>query len=114
MSLWGKKKEPLPPLFSEAELADTYAANYESSLNYLIGLSDEEFDKVIKVAGFHRKAYQESAGVLGTPNEPTTFITPPAEPEAPGSFLDDEPDFLEDEKPVAKGKKRSKQIDVKD
>lgn len=114
MSLFGNKKTELPALFSEAELAESAVGNYESSLNYLIGLSDEEFDKVIKVAGFHRKAYQESAGVLGTPNEPTTFITPPAEPEAPGSFLDDEPDFLADDKPTAKRKPRSKQIDVKD
>lgn len=114
MSLWGNKKKELPPLFTPAELAEPVVGNYESSLNYLIGLSDEEFDKVIKVAGFHRKAYQESAGVLGTPNEPTTFITPPEPAEQPGSFLDDdEPlEFLDDEKPKAKA--RNKKIEVKE
>lgn len=110
MSLWSKKKEPLPPLFSDAELSEPHIGNYESSLNYLIGLSDAEFDKVIKVAGFHRKAYQESAGVLGTPNEPTTFITPPAEPEAPA----DELNFLTEEDDKPKSKARNRKIDVKE
>lgn len=112
MSLWGKQKKELPPLFTEAELAEPIVGNYESSLNYLIGLSDQEFDKVIKVAGFHRKAYQESAGVLGTPNEPTTFIVPPAEPEATAT---DEPEFLTDDEPATKKKRKSsKQIAVRD
>lgn len=114
MSLFGNKKKELPPLMSEAEIMGMpEVANYESALNYLIGLSDKEYDQVIKVAGIHRKAYQEAAGVLGQANEPTTFITPPEQPEAPKSFLD-EPDFLEDDKPAAKRKPRSKQIDVKD
>lgn len=113
MSLFSNNKKELPALFSEAELSAPEVANYESSLNYLIGLSDEEFDKVIKVADIHRKAYQDSAGVLGTPNEPTTFITPPAEPEPQGSFLDDdEPAFIDDAE--LKPKKRNKKIDVKD
>lgn len=114
MKLFGKEKKELPALFSEAELMQPEVANYESALNYLIGLSDEEFDKVIKVAGFHRKAYQESAAVLGTPNEATTFITPPEPAAAPTSFLDDdEPiDFIEDD--TTKPGKKSKQIKVKD
>lgn len=112
MSIFGNKKKELPALFSDAELGLPEVANYESALNYLIGLSDEEYAKVCKVADIHRKAYQESAGVLGAANEPTTFITPPEPPEAPKSFLDDEPDFLVDDKP--KPKARNKKIDVKD
>lgn len=111
MSLFGNKKKELPPLMTEAEIMSLgEVANYESALNYLIGLSEEEFDKVIKVAGFHRKAYQESAGVLGTPNEPTTFINPLEQAETA------EPEFLEDNitVPANKQSKKSKQIAVKD
>lgn len=113
MSLFGNKKKELPALFSEAELSAPEVGNYESTLNYLIGLSDDEYAKVCKVADIHRKAYQESAGVLGTPNEPTTFITAPELPEAPKSFLD-EPDFLVDDEPAAKPKSRNRKINVKD
>lgn len=111
MSLFGKDKKELPPLLSEADLFEPEEGNYLSTLNYLIGLSDDEFDKVIKVAGFHRKAYQESAAVLGTPNEPTTFIMPPESAEA---VTTDEPEFLTDDEPKATSKKRNKQIAVKE
>lgn len=103
MGLFGNKdKKELPPLMTAADFVDV--ANYDSALNYLVGLSDDEYKKVINVADIHRKAYQESAAVLGTPNEPTTFINPP-EPELPPA---DEPNFLDelaDEKPKSKPKK---------
>lgn len=98
MSLFGKKKSVLPPLMTEADFDDV--ANYESALSYLIGLSDDEYKKVTEVASIHRKAYQEAAAVLGTANEPTTFINQP-EPE---TEPDNDPDFLEDLKPKV-GKK---------
>lgn len=87
MSLFGNKKRELPDLLTEADFAD--AASYESALNYLVGLSDEEYKQVIQVAEIHRKAFADSAAVLGTPNEPTTFINPP-EPAEPA----DEPNFF--------------------
>lgn len=102
MGLFGKEKKQLPELMTAADYADV--ANYESALNYLIGLSDDEYKKVTDVATIHRKAYQEAAAVLGTANEPTTFITPPEPEETP----EDEPDFLDDlinDKPKSKGKK---------
>lgn len=97
MSIFGKKKSALPMLMTEADFDDV--ANYESALSYLVGLSDDEYIKVTQVAAIHRKAYQEAAAVLGTANEPTTFISPP-EPET----VADEPDFLEnlEHKPAKK------------
>ena len=89
MSLFGNKKQPLPDLITEADFEDV--ANYNSALSFLVGLSDDDYKKVCSVADIHRKAYQESAAVLGTANEPTTFINPP-EPAAPV----DEPNFLDD------------------
>lgn len=102
MGLFGNKKQPLPDLMTAADFEDV--ANYNSALNYLIGLSDDEYKKVINVADIHRKAYQESAAVLGTPNEPTTFINPP-EPEI---VPDDEPNFLDDDDLKSKPGKKIK------
>lgn len=101
MGLFGNKKQPLPDLMTPADYEDV--ANYNSALSYLIGLSDDEYKKVINVADIHRKAYQDSAAVLGVANEPTTFINPPepTEPEDEPNFLDD----LADEKPKSKSKK---------
>lgn len=97
MSLFGKKKVELPPLITEADFDEV--ANYDGALNFLVGLSDDEYNKVTQVAAIHRKAYQESAAVLGIANEPSTFINPPEPPAAP------EPEFLVDDEPKAKGKK---------
>lgn len=101
MSLFGNKKQPMPDLITEADFEDV--ANYNSALSFLVGLSDDEYKKVTEVAGIHRKAYQESAAVLGIENEPTTFINPP-EPETAA----DEPNFLDDigdDKPKSKSRK---------
>lgn len=81
-------------------------ASYETALNYLIGLSAEEYTKVTQVAAIHRQANYEAAKVLGIDDEPTTFITPP-EPEVPA----DEPNFLDDDELT---KKPSKKIEVKE
>ena len=98
MGLFGPKKKELPALITEADFDEV--ANYESALNFLVGLSADDFKKVIEVANIHRTAYQASAAVLGSENAPVTFIFPPElEP-------DDEPEFLVDDKPKAKGKKK--------
>jgi hypothetical protein len=106
MSLFGNKKQPLPDLITESDFEDV--ANYNSALSFLVGLSDDDYKKVINVADIHRKAYQESAAVLGIANDPTTFINPP-EPTAPA----DEPDFLDE---IAKPDKpaNSRKINVKE
>lgn len=99
MSLFRNKKPALPDLITQADFEDV--ANYESALSYLIGLSGDDYTKITQVAAIHRQAYYEAAKVLGIPDEPTTFITPPEPELAP----DDEPDFLDTpEKP--KGKKK--------
>lgn len=52
-------------------------ANYESTLDYLVGLSKDEYAQIVKVADIYRKANQDAAAALGTPNTPTTFIKAP-------------------------------------
>lgn len=53
-------------------------ANYNTALDYLIGLSADEYAKVVKVAEEYRRTNAVAAGILGTANEPTTFIHEPA------------------------------------
>lgn len=95
MGLFDKKPKAEPEILL-ADFEDV--ANYESALNFLVGLSDDEYNKVVQVAAIHRKAYQEAAAVLGTANEPSTFIKPPEpadmlaeDDELATAFLDDEP-----------------------
>lgn len=120
MGLFGKDKKVLAPLFSESEL-EPQNADYNTVLDWLQGLSDEDYATVCKIAEIYRKANKDAAAALGIEDQPTTFIHPPAEPEAPKNFLDEDDisaAFLDDEpakKPVdAIAKKRSRKVEVKD
>lgn len=125
MSLFGNnKKKELPPLLSEAELELEPAVNYNSVVEWLVGLPDEDLAKVTKVVDINRKAYAETCGVLGLEVEPSSFITPP-EPEEniqavhadhnkPKSFLDDdEPGFLMDDIAPTSKTKKGRKVTVK-
>lgn len=72
MKLFDRKKKPveLPP----ALMADEDPVNFNSVLDYLVGLSKPEFDKLLKVTNVHRDANKESARILGIKDEPTTTI----------------------------------------
>lgn len=97
MGLFGKKKRELPPLISDEELFPI--VDYDSVLEWLVGLSEKDFVKVGEVATIHRKALEESAKILGKPNEPTTFIDDPKYKlqTVPPILIDKEPAFLEDD-----------------
>ena len=98
--------------------------NYETVLDYLVGLSNDDYKVINEVAVIYRKANAEAAKAQGIENEPTSFIKQPSNlqlvPETvnhvdhqqPKSFLDDdddadiaaildEPEFLETQ-PAAK------------
>lgn len=51
--------------------------DYNYTVDYLVGLSSEDYDKVFKVANIYRTANIDAALALGVPNKPTTYITPP-------------------------------------
>lgn len=115
MTLFGHKKRELPDLITDEELAEDQGVAYDCVIDYLNGLSEDDYSKVIKVAEIYRKATQDAADALGVENEPTTFINPPENTELvphdvnhklPGSDLD----FLVDE-PKTKSK-RNKKIEV--
>lgn len=101
MGLFGRQKQELPPLISDEELFPS--VNYESVMEWLLGLSAKEYSQVLEVANIHREANQKAAGVLGKPNEPTTFIDDPKDrlQTVPPFIIDKDPiEFLtDDEKP---------------
>lgn len=102
MGLFGKKRE-LSPLIPDEELFPS--VNYDSVLEWLVGLSDKEYDQVCLVAAQYRVADQEAAKILGKPNKPTTRIDDPKDhlQTLPSLRIDKEPAFLlEDEKPKRK------------
>lgn len=88
---------------------------YNQVIDYLVGLSDEDFQKVLKVAEIYRKANADALEALEIENKPTTFIIDPdadiAE-EDTDDFLDDEMESaffedIEDDSKKPKGKKHS-------
>ena len=56
-------------------------ANYNTALDYLIGLSAEDFAKVVKIAEAYRQTDYVAAGILGIENKPSTFIKKPVQKE---------------------------------
>ncbi len=101
---------PLSSTAFESLEPEAEAVDYQSAMEYLEGLSEQDFDKVYQVATIYRKANQEVAVAMGIDDEPTTFITPPENTElAPGdvnhlrpkTMLDDDDDltaaFLDDD-----------------
>lgn len=130
MGFFDRKKHELPPLMDEADIIPPYNV----VLEYLVGLSADDYEKVIKVAGIYRQADQDACDALGKPNEPTTFIEPPKlsdsrftdddgrinidktnslvddDDELNKAFPDDDddPEFLEDDKPQGKKVKVNK------
>ena len=90
-----KHKQVLPPLFTDDELT-SLTTNYNGVIDFLTGLSDEEYKKTIEVAEIYRKAEAEAAKALGIEKPPTAFINPPEHEEIKKNWLD-EPAFLEDD-----------------
>lgn len=123
-----KDKKPVPSLFLDDELEpEQVAVDYNGAMDYLIGLSDEDYKKVCTVAEIYRKSQQDAAEALGIENTPTTFINAPvtetiqtmdgkqypvngaAQPDddedSDIAAILDETEFLETESPKKAGKK---------
>lgn len=80
MGIFGNKDKALPSLFRDDELEpQAVAVDYNSALDWLTGLSDEDYKKVCTVAEIYRKAQADAAEALGVENTPTTFITVPVD-----------------------------------
>lgn len=100
--------------------------NYNSVLDYLTGLSKEDYTKMIKSANIYRDANAKVAKVVGVEDEPTHQLLPekPSDEQIDKDLdnlleADDlETAFLDDDEPEAPKKPQApskpKAIDVKD
>lgn len=81
MSIFGsKKKEPTSPLLMDDEEVQEQLGepvNYNTVVDWLVGLSDEDYTKVCKVAEIYRDANVKATEALGVENQPSTSIFPP-------------------------------------
>lgn len=63
--------------------------NYNSVLDYLTGLSDKDYKKMVGSADIYRKANKDVAKLVGVKDEPTVALMPPESPELSDQDLDD-------------------------
>jgi hypothetical protein len=124
--IFGAKREP-QPLELPAILQPEGPVNYNSVLDYLVGLSDKDYRKMTGSADVYRKANKEVAKIVGVKDEPTHTLLPekPTDEEVDAGLdtvMNAHPDdlvaaFESDDKPE-KPKKvqsaKSKTIKVKD
>lgn len=71
------KGESKPKVLPEipAAMQPEDPVNYNSVLDYLVGLSDKDYKKMTGSAEIYRKANKEVARLIGVKDEPTTSIT---------------------------------------
>ncbi len=65
--------------------------NYDSVLDYLVGLDNKDYDKLLKVAVIYRDANKSAAKVLGVKDQPTAQLK---EPKPTDDEMDDALDGL--------------------
>lgn len=108
-----RKSADRPPVVIPEAMKMQDPVNYNSVLDYLVGLSQDDFKKMTKSAEIYRKANRDVAGLIGVEDEPTTSIQttqPELEDEDLDNLLSANKDdlttaFLEDEIPTDKAKK---------
>ena len=72
--LLAKRKKDASKVVMPAGLQPEDPVNYNSVLDYLVGLSDKDYSRVTRSAEIYRKANKEVAKVIGVKDEPTTSI----------------------------------------
>lgn len=110
------KLQTLPPISINDDGEVTRyeeAVNYNSVVDWLCGLSDEDYARTCEVAAIYRKANADAAKALGVEVEVSSFIT---EPEQPDTRTEEEreDDFLNDELETAFLEDEPKKINVKE
>lgn len=104
MGIFNKKSKNLPDLFPDDEL-DNSLVNYNTVLDWLVGLSDADYQKVIKVTDIYRAANKGADTVLGLKSDPSTSIFERTVQDPIIIKKSEDLDFLtDDEPPVRKGK----------
>lgn len=126
MGIFSRKKDKTEPTALMPELEED-AVNFNSVVDWLVGLSEKDYKKVCDVAVIYREADKKATEALGKENKPTTFIEPPTETvphdvnhtrSKSGEANPDVEDLLEDELDQAfletEPEPKPKSIDIKD
>lgn len=101
MGLFGNKKSALDSKPGSIwSMQPEIISGYDAAMEYLTGLSAEDYTKVMQVSSVYRQSQYEACKILGVEFEPSTFITQPDEEIA---FLDIEPKVKKASKKNAKG-----------
>jgi hypothetical protein len=118
-------KAPRTPVNIPESMKPVDPVNYNSVLDYLVGLSPEDFKKMTKSAEIYRKANKDVANLLDVEDEPTTSIVTD-KPEISDDDLDnmlsaDKDElttaFLDDDVPAVDKKKKqatAKKVEIKE
>lgn len=124
--LFGKRKKgAIEPVTVPASMQPEDPVNYNSVLDYVVGLSDRDYKKLTASAEIYRDANKKVAKLLGIKDEPTTAIStekPPVTDDELDTMLAADPDALQaafiDDAPKAppakKAQSTDKKIEVKD
>lgn len=73
--LFGKRNRVASePVSIPASMQSEDPVNYNSVLDYMVGLSDKDYRKMTGSAEIYRKANKEVAKLIGVKDEPTTSI----------------------------------------
>lgn len=116
-----KNRTPLTELPAVLTKEDDLV-NYNSVLDYLVGLSRAEYDKLQKVSVVYRNANKEAAKILGVKDEATVELQPPKPTdeeidEGIDQALNGDIPFLDPDAPEAEKPKKSqaaeKKIEIK-
>lgn len=73
--IFGKKREAVP-VELPAILQPEDPVNYTSVSEYLIGLSDKDYKKIVASIDIYRKANKDVAKIVGIKDEPTHTLIP--------------------------------------
>lgn len=122
--LFSKRKGDSTPVVVPEALMQEDPVNYNSVLDYLVGLSKADYAKMTKSAEIYREANTKVAKVIGVKDEPTTSIRndkPELGEEELDAMLNAHPDdlsaaFLDDAPESPKPKKAQasdKKVEVK-
>lgn len=108
-----RKKGLSEPVVLPASMQPEDPVNYNSVLDYLVGLSDKDYKKMTGSVDIYRDANKKVAKLIGVKDEPTTSInstSPDLTDEDLDTMLEADPDELKaaflDDAPEAKAKKK--------
>lgn len=115
-----RKKGASEPVSIPAALQPEDPVNYNSVLDYVVGLSDKDYKKLTASAEIYREANKKVAKLLGIKDEPTTAINtdkPELGEEELDEMLNADPDQLKqafiDDAPKAPAAKKAQSTERK-